>query len=188
MMAYWRTHDVLGSHFCGVVMQQYWADLPLWEQLFNTYPEIHTVVELGAFQGGMTLFLAMQTRARGLEFYSFDRFWPVALHTPLARELRLQTRFYLGDFWKETNGALLDLLHDPAFKPLMLLVDGGNKPQEFKAFVPELSSGDYCAVHDYSTEFQPADADPVAHLLEPVLLDECLAPPQPCLTRFWRVK
>lgn len=190
MMAHQRTHNLFGSTFCGVVMRQYWADLALWELFLNKYSDIKTIIELGAFKGGMTLFLDVQARARGQQFFSFDRDWPDALDTPLADVLRLSARFLHGDFWVEMNGALRMMLRDEQYKPLLLFVDGGNKAKEFQAFVPELSPGDYVAVHDYGTEFQkrngPDDVEPVAHLIEPVFWEECEAPPQPCLTRFWR--
>ncbi len=185
-----RVHNLFGSHFCGVDMRQYWADLQLWEEFLNKYGDIRTLVELGTFRGGMTLFLATQAWVRGLSFYTLDRDMPDdrVLKSPFAANLQLRDAFIHGDFWRETHEALLGLLRDSRLKPLMLFVDGGCKREEFNAFVPELASRDYCAVHDYGTEFKPADVEPVAHLLESVYLDECLSPPQPCLTRFWRVR
>lgn len=185
-MAYPRTHNLFRSSFCGVVMRQYWADLPLIENFLNMHV-IRTIVELGSFHGGLTLFLRAQTMARNMGFYAFDRDRPIAMDTKLADALGLGDVFYLGDFWKDTHEVLLDTLHAPQLKPLFLYVDGGCKREEFKAFVPELSAGDYVAVHDYGTEFRAGeDEKPVEHLLERVFWDECLAPPQPCLTRFWR--
>ena len=191
-MAYQRTHNLFGSSFCGVVARQYWADLALWELFLNAHQDIKTIIELGAFHGGMTLFLACQARARDLGFYSLDRDWPgAAMDTPLAVALDLKDVFTLGDFWEDRKaGAIAErpllLVQTPALKPLLLFVDGGCKRDEFKAFVPQLEPGDYVGVHDYKTEFRPEDVEPVLHLLEPVFWDECLAPPQPCLTRFWR--
>lgn len=185
-MAYPRTHALFNSTFCGVVARQYWADLALWELFLNEYSDIKTIIELGAFHGGMTLFLEVQARARDQFFVSLDRNWPVGLDTPLAKDLRLPGRFMLGDFWKDTYGALVEMLQKPKYKPVLLFVDGGCKREEFKSFVPFLSAGDYVGVHDYKTEFKPEDVEPVEHLLEKVFWEECLAPPQPCLTRFWR--
>lgn len=181
-----RTHELFNSTFGGIVMRQYWADLPLWENFLTKHDDIQATIELGAFHGGMTLFLAAQCAARGLAFYSLDRSYPEALDTTLAKLLNLKDAFLLGDFWTDTNERLLWLLHAEALKPLLLFVDGGCKRKEFAAFVPELSPGDYVAVHDYGTEFKPEDVEPVEPLLERVFWDECLAPPQPCLTRFWR--
>jgi hypothetical protein len=185
-MAYPRTCNLFGSHFCGVEMRQYWADLALWELFLNAHRDIKTVVELGAFHGGLTLFLKAQTLARGQEFYSLDRDLPEALGTDLSYAMHLPAYFIQGDWWKEANEDLLGLLSDPKLKPLLLFVDGGNKAKEFAAFVPHLSEGDYAGVHDYGTEFKPEDAEVVGHLLLPVFWEECLSPPQPCLTRFWK--
>jgi hypothetical protein len=185
-MAYPRTHNLFGSTFGGIIMRQYWADLALWENFLTAHSDIRTILELGAFHGGMTLFLAAQAAARNLTFYTADRAYPEALDTILARLLNLKDAFILGDFWEDANERLLFLMHNPQLKPFLLYVDGGCKWREFQAFVPELSAGDYVVVHDYGTEFQPEHAEPVEHLLERVFWDECLEPPQPCLTRFWR--
>jgi hypothetical protein len=185
-MAYPRTHNLFGSHFGGIEMRQYWSDLALWELFLNAHQDIAAVIELGAFKGGLTLFLGAQTLARGQEFYSFDKDRPEAMDTPLWGTLGIV--FLLGDFWNDRHKALLDLLHDPALKPLLLFVDGGCKREEFKVFVPELSLGDYAAVHDYGTEFTPGDEDVIADRIELEMWDECIGPPQPCLTRFWKVK
>lgn len=185
-MAYPRTHELFNSSFCGVVMRQYWADLPLWENFLNSH-STRAIVELGTFYGGMTLFLKAQALARAMRFWTFDRGEPIALTTGLAKAMDLQADFVQGDFWKPpAHDVLLDVLTDPEYKPLLFFVDGGCKRKEFREFVPELSAGDYVAVHDYGTEFRPEDEEPVAHLLERVFWDECLAHPQPCLTRFWR--
>lgn len=184
-MAYPRTHNLFGSHFCGVEMRQYWSDLALWELFLNAH-NVNAIVELGAFHGGMTLFLKAQAVARHQRFYTLDRDYPVALSTALSRALELPADFLEGNFWTETNAPLLDILHDETLKPLLLFVDGGNKAQEFEALVPELAVGDYAAVHDYGTEFRPGQEDVVEELIERVFWEECMGPPQPCLTRFWR--
>jgi len=184
-MAYPRTHELFNSSFGGIVMRQYWADLPLWENFLNTHG-LRAIVELGAFHGGMTIFLKAQTLARSQSFFTFDRGEVVAMTTRFATMTGLRGDFFQGDFWTDTNEVLLDILHNPDLKPLLLYVDGGCKRKEFAAFVPELSPGDYVAVHDYKTEFRVEDEEPVAHLLERVFWEECEAPPQPSLTRFWR--
>jgi len=157
-------------------MWQYWADLPLWELLFNEH-EIQTVIELGTAQGGFSLFLKMQCLVRGMDFHTIDR-----KAYPLPEIL--QADFVQGDFWQSDD--LSDWLQFGQ-RPLLLSVDGGCKRREFAAFVPWLEPGDYVAVHDYGTEFTARDAMPVRQMLEPILEAECKGPPQPCITRFWRV-
>lgn len=185
-MAYPRTHNLFGSHFCGLEIRQYWADLALWELFLNAHPDIQALVEMGTFKCGMSVFLKLQAAARGIPFWTFDRDRPAEMESAAAEFVELDSDFIHGDFWADTKGELLNIIEDALIKPILLFVDGGNKGKEFAYFVPFLCPGDYVAVHDYGTEFRPEMADPVADLLEPEFWDECLSPPQPCLTRFWR--
>ncbi|HUW12009.1 MAG TPA: hypothetical protein VM537_19945 [Anaerolineae bacterium] len=185
-MAYSRTHNLFGSFFCGMEMAQYWADLPLWENLLNEHREIKTLIEMGTYKCGMSVFLKAQCIARQMRFWTFDRKRPEELNNPVVRALGIDEDFVLGDFFADRKDKLVGLLSWSEIKPLLLFVDGSNKPLELETFVPYLAAGDYAAVHDYGTEFQPGAEEPVADLLERVYWQECEAPPQPCLTRFWR--
>jgi len=185
-MGYQRTHDLFGSTFGGEIMRQYWADLALWELFLNAHTSIQTVIELGSYYGGMSLFLKAQTLCRSQRFYTLDRMVPTALNTRFAAIVGLEKDFIHGDFMQERKDTLIGILAQPSIHPVLLFVDGGNKSLEFATFVPYLVLDDYVAVHDYSTEFKEEDAEPVAHLLEREFWLQCLAPPQPSLTRFWR--
>lgn len=184
-MPYPRTHDVFNSSFCGVPMRQLWSDLVLWELFLRDHREIHCIVELGSGYGGMSLFLAAQAAMRNQAFYTLDRERPAALDTPLSKLLALEHSFILGDYWESTNADLLRILHAPELKPLMLFIDGGDKPKEFRLLVPELSKGDYVSVHDWGKEFTKEDSEPVRDIVWLTFWEECEAPPQPCMTRFW---
>jgi len=185
-MAYFRTHDVFGSRFCGLEMRQYWADLPIIENFLNEHLDIVALIELGTFRAGMSIFLKLQCLARNMRFWTFDWHRPAEMDSLIAQALDLHRDFVLGDFMQERKDKLIGLLSWLEIKPLLLYVDGGNKPLEFATFIPYLKPGDYVAVHDYSTEFKEVDAEPVANLIERVYWEQCEAPPQPCLTRFWR--
>jgi len=167
-------------------MRQYWADLPVWENFLNDHLDIMALIELGTFRAAMSVFLKVQCLAREMRFWTFDWHRPGELDSPIARALALDVNFVLGDYMKDAKDVLLGLLARLDDKPLLLYVDGGNKPLEFVTFVPYLAAGDYVAVHDYATEFQPGAEQPVEHLLERVDWEQCEAPPTPCLTRFWR--
>lgn len=185
-MAYQRTHNLFGSHFCGLEMRQYWADLALWELFLNDHMDIKTIVEMGTFKCGMSIFLKVQAAGRGMGFYTFDKDYPEEMKSDAARFVHLEHSFIQGNFWEDSKAKLMSLIEDPVYKPVLLFVDGGNKGKELAYFTPFLCNGDYVAVHDYGTEFRPEMIEPVEHLVEPEFLDECLAPPQPCLTRFWK--
>ena len=185
-MGHQRTHNVFGSRFCGLEMRQYWADLPIWENFLNEHLDIRMIVELGTARAGMSVFLKMQCLAREMKFWTMDWHPSSELDSPIGQALKLHDSFILGDFMKGRKDTLVGILSQRDLHPVLLYVDGGNKPLEFATFVPYLSAGDYVAVHDYSTEFKEADADPVGELIERVYWEQCTAPPQPCLTRFWR--
>lgn len=185
-MGYSHIHNVFGSTFMGLVVRQYWADIALWELFLTEHPEIKSIIELGTFKAGMSLFLLGNALNRGQNFWTFDRDRPIELESPVAQRIGLDLAFVHGDFFEGTRDALVQLLTEERFKPLMLFVDGSNKPREFKEFVPLLSPGDYCAIHDYTTEYKPEDLEPLAGTLEPVFLEQCERI-RPCLTRFWRV-
>jgi hypothetical protein len=185
-MAYQRTHDVFGSRFCGMEMAQYWADLPLWENFLNEHSDVAALIEMGTYKTGMSVFLKVQCMARKMRFWTFDRRRPTEMDSPICQALALREDFVLGDFLGERKDKLIGLLAWEEIKPLLLYVDGGNKPLEFATFVPYLAPGDYVAVHDYGTEFKPGAEEPVEGLIVREYWQECEVPPQPCLTRFWR--
>lgn len=185
-MGYTHVHNLFGSTFMGVRVLQYWADIALWELFLTEHPHINAIIEIGTHKAGMALFFLGHAIQRGMPFWTFDKVRFPEMDSPLAKRLGLEDHFVQGNVFENSNERLLKLLHDDYLKPLMLYVDGGNKPKEFQTFVPHLSIDDYCSVHDYSTEFKPEAVDPVADMLEPVFLPQCQCM-RPCLTRFWRV-
>lgn len=185
-MAYQRTHDVMGSTFCGLVMRQYWADLPVWENFLNAHPDIRAIWELGTYHCGMSVYLKLQCAARGIQFWTMDRIRPPEMDHRVAQFMQMEQSFLHGDIWEDGMHHMRALNATAEAHPLLLYADGGDKPREVATFTPLLQPGDYVAVHDYSTEFKLEDEEPVAHLVERVWWEECEAPPRPCLTRFWR--
>lgn len=185
-MTYSRTHDASRSSFCGMGMAQYWADLPLWEMFLNEHPELCAIIEMGTAKGGMGAFLKIQCIARGMHFWTFDCIRPQGMDSLVAQFLGLDKDFVLGDFMQDSRDKLIELLLQLEIKPLLLYVDGGDKQLEFATFVPYLVTGDYAAVHDYWNEFREEAIDSVEQLVERTFWEECEAPPEPSLTRFWK--
>lgn len=188
-MSYGHIRDLHNSTFFGLPVQQYWADLALWEHFLNAegHQDIKTIVEMGTCKCGMSIFLLGQCIQRDMLFWTIDRDEPEEMRSHIARTMGLGLRFIHGDFWfGEANMALIKLLNDDELHPLMLFVDGGDKAKELQAFVPRLRPGDYVAVHDYGTEFDPRAVEPVQDMLEELFFDECNSI-DPCITRFWRI-
>jgi cephalosporin hydroxylase len=165
--------------FLGVPLAQTWQDLALWEAFLERYP-CASILELGTWRGGMALFLALQARWRGAEFATLD------LHQGglVGRERLEETgaRVLEADLFSFEGQAVVQRLVRELPKPLLLFCDDGDKPREWRTFVPLLSPGDRVAVHDWDAEFRLEDCDPP---LPMVLPGECESVRS--LTRFFLV-
>jgi len=160
--------------FFGIPTLQSWADLLVWER-FLRGRELGSIVELGTHRGGLSVFLALHAAGQGLEFRTYDKA-PMPTYQA-AQRVGLASHFTRCDLFGEFE--LPDLP-----RPMVLLCDNGNKPQELLTFAPRLIPGDYVAVHDWGTEIGPWDTAKVEHLLEPVFHQECERVGS--ITRFWR--
>lgn len=147
-----RFHTFAGVSFCGVPCAQYHADFYVWEGILNEragtgqtrFPRLQSIVELGTFQGGFSLYLAAQAAGRGLIFRTYDVVTP---------ERQVPGFVQLDVFAKaEAVGE-----HLRRHQPLILFCDGGNKPREFRTFSPYLDETSVVAVHDYGDEFLASD-------------------------------
>jgi len=172
-----RLQNATKQTFCGVVMQQSWTDLWLWEQLLNASHRVQTIIEIGTKHGGLSLYLRDQAIFREMFFWTFDI-------SPCPQKV-LESYFLEGnvfrnsgeDFRKELAGAP---------RPLILFCDGGNKRREVRMFVPFLHTGDIVGVHDWNSEIGAEDMLCVEQYLEPLMLAECEA--MGSMTRFWTQK
>jgi len=153
-----RYHTFKGVSFGGVAVAQFWCDFILWEAILNENPQTKSIVELGTWQGGFSLYLAAQAEARGLDFTTLDATAP-------EREI---PGFIRMDIWRETDklGRLLQVL-----EPLALLIDNGNKPRELNTFPAYLQDPrSLIVVHDWMEEVMPSD---VPETLVPEYEDYC---------------
>lgn len=166
-------------------VMQYRVDLALWERFLNRCPEIASIVELGTEQCGLALFLALQAYQRGMEFRTFDHKRSGNLDTPLSRLLGLGDRFILGNLFGKAGKKLIALLNGGLPRPILLFCDDGNKPREFREFVPHLRVGDYVGVHDWGKEISRADVTIFGDSLEPLWWDQWEE--MGSLTRFLKV-
>lgn len=144
------------TSFCGIPAAQVIQDYFLWEAILNERKDLESIVELGTWKGGFSLYLACQARERGLSFRTYD----VA---PPDREI---PGFVQLDIWAQTDtiGEHLE-----RHTPVILLCDNGNKPREVKTFSRYVTDG-LIVVHDWRTEFMPED---VPDGLEMVYGDFC---------------
>lgn len=168
--------------FLGVRAAQAWSDFYNWERFLNAHP-VGAIVELGTWAGGFSLFLLLQCIQRGAKFATFDTAPCPAWPTPVSKLLGLEGVSYTEDIFAGGGHHVRRLLAQlPG--PVLLFCDNGNKPREFQHFVPMLQPGDFAAVHDWGTEFNQPDVDPVAGLVEPVWVAESEA--VGTVTRWYR--
>lgn len=178
------TKDIWHTTYCGVVAIQAWQDFMLWERFLNL-AQATSIMELGTFVGGFSLFLQHQAFGRGMTFYTVDKEVFANFEDPNgALWLNGTEDFFVKlDCWTPAFDKLLDDITNTE-KTLVLFCDGGNKPLEMQTFVPKLRVGDLVATHDWGNEIGTEDLVSVKHMLEPVLLRECEE--LESLTRFFR--
>jgi hypothetical protein len=168
----YNTQSLWTCFFMGLQPIQNWDDFYLWDRFLMDRPEIRSVIEIGTGGGGASLFLLMQSIARGFTFDTFDQFAaPAWILSPLAKRLELEKHFHVGDVWIAQKAEIHRLIGDPANHPMVLFCDGGDKPREFKEFGGLLHAGDYIVVHDWMNEFGPVDMKAVA--VTELLIAEC---------------
>ena len=131
----------MGCTFLGTNCSQTWADFQMWEKLLNAHPELRSIVELGSGEAGFSAYLAIQAKARGLKFATFDK---------VRMDGHKQPGFELLDVFEEPERVVARL-----YSPAVLFCDNGDKPREVATFAPLLQPGDLLVVHDFGTEFWP---------------------------------
>lgn len=121
-------------------------------KMLNENPLIKQVVEIGQFTGSMSLYLGMEAVARGLDCHSYEITKQTSVETDrLLKRLDVRTH-YCNVF--EYPDMVIDIIK---MAPTLLIVDGGNKQEEFKIFVPHLPEHSIIIAHDFEREFFEKD-------------------------------
>lgn len=151
--------------FLGLRMDQEWIDIHIWEKFFETCP-IKTFVELGTGVGGLSTYFALQCYQRGIKFHTFDNQAWIDFSRPIQSFLDMKLSFHNVDTF-ELGGQNVKEILAVVEHPLAIFFDDGDKPREWKLFSPLTEKGDYLIVHDWETEFFPADVGetPVERIL-----------------------
>ena len=160
-----------GKCFMRHAIAQYPVDLILWDIFLTSRPTIRSVVELGSAAFGLSLYLALQCYQRGLEFRTFDINASNNLNSPLSNLVKLRNNFIMGDIFGDVREQLTLLLRYGLPHPILLYCDDGDKPREFKGFVPCLRAGDYVGVHDWGREIDEDDVSIFGDAVVPLYWD-----------------
>lgn len=147
-----RMRSFSNVSFGGVPCAQRFVDFYVWEGVLNGrtgesqkgVPPLVSIIELGTFQGGFSLYLAAQAQWRGLRFRTYD---------VIAPERQIPGFVRLDIFAKADS--IGRFLSDHA--PFVLLCDGGNKPRELRTFAPFMDEHSVIAVHDWDDEISETD-------------------------------
>ena len=138
-----RWHSFSGTSFAGVPAAQFWADFVLWESLLNER-DYDSIIELGTFQGGFSLYLASQAEHRGMSFRTYDVHQPDKKIPGFVQIDIFAHAQEIGEHMRK---------HDP----VIVLCDGGNKPRELKTFSRYVTPQSTLVVHDWGTEMLRSD-------------------------------
>ena len=175
-------YNPYSSSFLHCRMQQQWADLAVWEEFLNHVKDIKSFIELGTGYCGLATFFLLQCIQRCINFRTFDIKDNSRLNLPVAKLIGLREHFVQGDIFASPELVGDSIKNLP--KPLLLFCDNGDKPREFRTFVPMLASGDYVATHDWPSEI---NEDHVAGFsIHPIMSEGCEV--WKSMTRFWRIK
>lgn len=139
--------------FLGNLARQAPKSLAMWELLLNK-GKFTRIIELGTWQGALSLYFALFCIERDMEFYTYDHI--DYLQTPLKKLIDFNKYFYKLDIYKNIDkiGALVS-----AKGKTLLFCDGGNKIAEFNSLSKFLKIGDVIGTHDWGIEIKLEDID-----------------------------
>jgi len=125
--------------------QNNWIDVPfklLAQELAN---DELTIIELGTAKGGFAIFLAQIFNRQIITFDIESYGENIKTRHKVFKKNRVI--FYNESFY---NGRAVDIINKSS--KCLLLVDGGNKIDEFKYFAQFLRTGDIIMAHDYAPD------------------------------------
>lgn len=142
----------------GIPAQQNEIAAPLWESFFRITKQRYRAVEIGTGTGGFTRHIARFVESidtfdvlerwhervpaiegqANIRRHNYDVLTPTGLNEVGSAIVGIST--FPGSHSERRKDAEL---------PVVLFIDGGNKPLEMKTFAPYLRKGDVIAVHDY---------------------------------------
>lgn len=142
------------TSFLGVGMSQDWRDLEIWEKLFSEHP-VRSLIELGTGTGGMSIFFALQCVNRNIQYVTFDNQNWNQFDTQVPRLLNFHASFKCVDLFSEETQAYIAGLFQTMPHPICIFFDNGDKPREWALYANLAVKGDFLAVHDWMSEFNP---------------------------------
>lgn len=151
-------HEFQYSSFLGLPFWQHPVEIVVWEHAMRQMGSFQRIVELGYYQGGMSLLLYLHAVRRKIPYIGFDLIEkPHILTTAFAEVFPMKECLVCGNIFKEQHERVMDSLK--GWGKTLLVCDDGDKPLEVKTFGIVLKKDDYLAVHDYGTEIKAEHID-----------------------------
>lgn len=159
-------------YFMGFGMLQNRNAVPFWSYFFeNNKPS--QILEIGTYEGGFAVAMAIMARNYGAMFVTFDlhKFF-VNHHSDWFALLNVDFR-QRDIFSKEGTEEIRGLISLPGKS--IVLCDNGSKPQEFNLFSKFLKPGDVIAAHDLYLDGDHWKSSEVTHdMLAPAVMEASL--------------
>lgn len=143
------------STFLGNLARQTPESFRMWEQLLHK-GNFARVVELGTWEGGLSLYFALFCIENKMEFYTFDHIG--YLPTTLKKLINFDKYWVKLDIFK--NFEFIGNLIKKSGRTL-LFCDGGDKAREFNTLAKYLKVGDVIGAHDWGFEILQSDVNKV---------------------------
>jgi len=138
----------------GIPISQSWASIGAIFSLIHTY-KIKTFVEIGTDQGGLGYLLStVESSIDGFRYHGIEKY-PDKIHETMNKS-EFRKKIFDGDFFAEDGQTWLEEILINSTKPIMVLCDNGNKPEEVRIVSEKMKLG-YILSHDYPTEFKETD-------------------------------
>lgn len=153
--------NITSIHMFRTPVRQTWNDLFFINELLTDIRFDH-LVELGTYQGGLAVFLGLHALVNNIDVSTFDvRNEPANEGWLRWREL-LPVKFYqLNVFSKQAVNIVSRIARSGR---TLIVLDGGDKPMDFKVYAPLLTGNDVALIHDKGKYIFKDQADPIAEL------------------------
>ena len=163
--------NITSIHMFGVPIRQTCFDIFFMNELLTDLKFDH-IVELGTYQGGLTVFLGLHALNKGIDVTTFDvRIEPQSDSYNLWKKLLPITFYQLNVFSEEAKRIVREKAKTGR---MLIMLDGGDKPLDFKTYAPLLEANDVMLIHDKDRYIFQNDVNPIAKAngLEPFYQDE----------------
>lgn len=118
------------------------------------------LVELGTYQGGLSVFLGLHAYANGIDVTTFDIRPEPGNEGWLKWKPLLPITFHRLDvFSKEALSIVAKIAKSGR---MFIMLDGGDKPQDFETYAPLLRGNDVALIHDKGKYIFKKQTDPIA--------------------------